>query len=235
MITDLKQSFKNAPEAVRNELAKQFEPLINKIVKQQQAKLHTDWNSLKSMAYEGLVQAMNTYEPGKVARDSLALKSKKDMDFKQYAAYMILNNIRNCSVQELNIVKLNHYALNNMKSEEVSSFVTVPLTNTIRDDDSDKDSTKSLMNMGLYESAKFSDGDVFQTLKTYIDANMKPADAKAFYEFFGICGYKEKQVREIAKELNVSSGRVSQRIKTVVNYIKSEPILWETLASLTSK
>lgn len=234
MIANLKQSFKNAPARTRNELAKQFEPLVNKIVKQQQSKLHTDWDSLKSMAYEGLVQAMNTYEPGKQAR-SEDKKLNKDMDFKQYAAYMILNNIRNCSVKELNVVKLNHYALKNMKDDEQSSFVTVPISSTVRDSDSDKESSKSLMNVGLYESAKFSDGDVFHTLKTHVDANINKIDADVFYKYFGICGREEKKVQEIAAEYGVSSGRISQRIKTVINYIKSEPILCETLASLVTK
>lgn len=232
-ITDLKQSFKDASPEVRNQLAIQFEPLVNKIVAQQFKIFQTDWNILKSMAYEGLVNAMNTYEPDK--KGSTTKSKGKGMDFKQYAAFMILNNIRNKTAEELNVVKLNGYAIANMKKEEVGTFVSVSISNAVRDNDSDTLQDRNPMALGLYETAKFADGDVFGTLKTMVDANMKPIDAEVFYRYFGICGYEEVQIQEIAEEMGVTSGRISQRVRTVIDYIKSEPILCESLASLLSK
>ena len=105
-ITNLRQSFINASATVRNQLAIQFEPLVNKIVKQQMAKLKTDWDTLKSMGHEGLVIAMNTYDP-----------EKSKMTFTQFAAFSILNNIRNCSCMELHTVKLSSYTQEQIKKQ----------------------------------------------------------------------------------------------------------------------
>lgn len=93
-ITDLRQSFANASAAVRNQLAIQFEPLVNRIVKQQSLILKMDWGSLKSMAYEGLVIAMNTYDP-----------TKSGMTFTQFAAFAMLNHIRTTSCVECHTVQ----------------------------------------------------------------------------------------------------------------------------------
>lgn len=231
-IVNLKQSFKNASPAVRNQLTLQFEPLINKITAQNHKKFHTDYMTIKSMAYEGFVQAMNEYEPGKAARNEEI--AKKDMDFKQYAAFRMLQNIRNRTAEELNIVKLNYYAIKGMKDEEKSSFVTVPIASMVNDSD-EKDSSKSLMDAGLYQSAHFADGDVFVNLKTEIDANCNKEDAEIFYRYMGLYGREESKVVDMAKEMNVTSGRISQRLNKVINYVRSNPNLCESLASLMSK
>lgn len=243
-ITNLRQSFANASQEVRNQLARQFEPLVNKIVAQQQKVLKTDWGTLKSMGYEGLAIAMNTYDP-----------ERSGMTFTQYAAFGILNNIRNCSCIELHTVKLTSYTQDQIrkandaakKAQEsnedpyvavaspagvgTTTFTSVSISN-VMNPQGDNDNMNREMRYGIYESAKFADGDIFEQLKLEVDEHCNKTDAYCFYHYFGICGYAEKQVTELADELNVTSGRISQRLKKVIDFIKKNENLCESLASL---
>lgn len=241
-ITNLRQSFANASQEVRNQLARQFEPLVNKIVAQQQKVLKTDWSTLKSMGYEGLAIAMNTYDP-----------DRSGMTFTQYAAFSILNNIRNCSCTELHTVKLTSYTQDQIrkvneaakKTQEDSDdpyiapnrgvgttmFTSVSISN-VTNSNGDNDNMNREMRYGIYESAKFANGDIFEQMKLEIDEHCNKTDAYCFYHYFGICGYPEKQVNELAEEFKVTSGRISQRLKKVIDFIKKDENLCEGLASL---
>lgn len=232
-ITNLRQSFANASNEVREQLARQFEPLVNRITKQQQQILKTDWYTLKSMAYEGLVIAMNTYDP-----------ERSKMTFTQFAAFAMLNHIRNSSCLELHTVKLTSYTQEqirkNAQNDEdgdgkigATTFTTVSISSCLNPDSDDTNQNRE-MKYGVYETAKFADGDPIEVLKVKVNDNCNETDAYCFYSYFGL-GVEEKQVAELAKELNVSSGRISQRIKKVVDYIKSDEDLLEVLASLTER
>ena len=240
-ITNLRQSFANASQEVRNQLAKQFTPLVNKIVGQQQKILKTDWGTLMSMGFEGLAIAMNTYDP-----------ERSGMTFTQYAAFSILNNIRNCSCIELHTVKLTSYTQDQIrkanaaakKAEETdetysgapagvgtTTFTSVSISN-VMNPSGDNDNMNREMRYGIYESAKFANGDIFEQIKVEVDSHCNKTDAYCFYHYFGICGYPEKQVIELAEELNVTSGRISQRLKKVIDFIKKDENLCEGLAAL---
>lgn len=241
-ITNLRQSFAAASEAVRNQLARQFTPLVNKIVAQQQKILRTDWSTLQSMGFEGLAIAMNTYDP-----------ERSGMTFTQFAAFSILNNIRNCSCTDLHTVKLTSYTQDQIRkaneaakkaqeSEDpyvqdvkagigTTTFTSVSISN-ITNPNGDNDNMNREMRYGVYETAKFADGDIFEQLKLEVDIHCNKTDAYCFYHYFGICGYDEKQVNELAEEFNVTSGRISQRIKKVIDYIKKDENLCESLANL---
>lgn len=245
-ITNLRQSFAEASAEVRNQLARQFEPLVNKIVAQQQKILKTDWDTLKSMGWEGLAIAMNTYDP-----------ERSGMTFTQFAAFSVLNNIRNRSCTDLHTVKLTSYTQDQIrkaneaakKAQEsddpyvqnltpagvgTTTFTSVSISN-VTNPQGGNDNMNREMRFGVYESAKFAEGDVFAELKVEVDARCNKIDAYCFYCYFGVCGYEEKQVNELASELGVTSGRVSQRIKKVIDFIKKDKTLCESLASLTEQ
>lgn len=229
-ITNLRQSFVNASAAIRNQLAIQFEPLVNKIAKQQMAKLKTDWDTLKSMGQEGLVIAMNTYDP-----------EKSKMTFTQFAAFSILNNIRNCSCMELHTVKLSSYTQEQIKKQAEGSrdsgsvvgtttFATVNLSTVMSPDESE--SSNREMRYGIYENATFAEGDIMGHLKVTITDKFNETDCYCFFSYYGICGYDEKKVTELADELKVTSGRISQRIRKIIDYIKKDSLLCEGLGQL---
>lgn len=221
-ITDLRQNFSQADLQTRNQLAIQFEPLVNKIVNQQVKILKTDWDTLKSMGYEGLVQAMNQYDP-----------TKSKMTFTQYAAFAILNNIRNRSCEELHTVKMTSYTQDQIRKGKITgtTFATVSMQACINPDSEDTNQNRE-MKYDCYVSAKFSDGDPMETLKTEVCSHCHPTDAQCFFCYYGVCGYEEKTVMDMAAEMGVTSGRISQRIKKVLDYIRHNESLKEILATL---
>ena len=227
-ITNLRQSFVNASAEVRNQLAKQFEPLRNKIVGQQYKRLKTNWDTLVSMANEGFVIALNTYDP-----------ERSQMTFTQFAAFSMLNNIRNCSCIELHTVKLTSYTQDQIKKQAEkgegpgTTFTSVSIS-AITNPAADNDNMNREMKYGVYESAKFGDGDPLELLKVMVEDNCNSTDAYCFLSYFGI-GYPEKQVIELAEELKVTSGRISQRIGKVTKYVKGNELLCESLASLLER
>lgn len=231
-IVNLRQSFKDAPQAIRNQLAIQFKPLIVKIVSQESKKLKTDWKTLESMAYEGFAIALNIYDP-----------ERSKMDFKSFAAYAMLNNIRNCSQIELHTVKLTAYMRDQVLAAGGTTFTTVSVDKFFASSGSGPvgyesnriDKRMLEMKYGIYENAKFADGDPMELLKYQIDTHCKAVDVECFCKYYGLFGYEETPVYKIAKEMDVTSGRVSQRIKTVLKYIKTDELLMDSLKSMTEK
>jgi hypothetical protein len=85
-------------ETEKNELVKQYEPLINKISGQFFESVHCSWEDLKSYAYEGFAIAIQKYD-----------ETRSSMNFTQYAAFSIRNNILTSINNELRTVKMSDY------------------------------------------------------------------------------------------------------------------------------
>lgn len=217
-ITNMRQSFANAPEAVRNALVAQFDRLINKITAQEYRKVDYPWDEIYSMALEGFVNAMNEYDP-----------ERSSMTFAQYAGFAILNNIHNRMTEECRTVRFTSYAVEQARKNGTTQFTTVRIDTSVSDDDDMKPRETRL---GMVEQEKFSNGDVYEYLYTRIDARFNETDCFCFYAYYGLKGMDEMQVAELAAKFHVTSGRISQRIKKVINYIKHDPDLCEMLGSL---
>ena len=153
-------------EKERNELAKQYEPLVNKLTKQYTSRIQVEWNVVKSMAQEGLVIAMNSYD-----------ETKSKMTFTQFAAFAIRNNILSKLDEELRTVKLSSYAQKKVKEAGESLFNTVSIDQPIP---ADADIKPREIVMGMYENAKFDDGDVYDYLYSRIDEKFIERDCKIF-------------------------------------------------------
>ena len=75
-------NYKALNEVEKNQLVLQYEPLINKLVNQFFKNVQCSWDDLKSYAYEGFALAIQKYD-----------SSCSTMNFTQYAAFAIRNNI----------------------------------------------------------------------------------------------------------------------------------------------
>ena len=226
---EITYSLKETTLAERNTIAKDYEPLVNKITKQMYTKNagRISWDDIKSMAYEGLVIAMNTYDPNRKT------KNGKPLNFTQFAAWSILNNIRTKLSEECRTVKMSAYMQAKAVEKGLSTFESKGFEDT-PDDDENVNSSKifnSLKNT-LYSNPKWEDGDIESFIYMKIESKFDKMDVELFYRFYGLHGYEEEKVMDLADELNVTSGRISQRIKKVVNYIKEEAELCEAIARL---
>ncbi len=202
----------------KDQLVKNYEPLINKLVGQFHDAVKCPWNDLKSMAYEGFALALKNYDP-----------NKSSMTFMQYAAFSIRNNILSSLDVELRTVKLSAYAQEQITKLGASTFNTVSIDQPYEGDDELKPRE---MVMGMYENEKFSNGDVFEYLYNRIDHEFNERDRMIFYKVFGLNGQDETPNKDIAKEYGVSEGLISQRLKKVITFIKHDKELCEMLGSL---
>lgn len=211
-------NYKELTQSEKNKLAINHEKLVNKLVNQFFSKGVGQWDQIKSMAYEGLAIAINSYDD-----------ERSKMTFTQYAAFAIRNNILTSLDNEMRTVKLSNYAQKKaMESGEA-------LWNTVRMNmnPNQSDDKKPLeIRLGMYENEKFSDGDVFEYLYTRVESTFTNEECKMFYMVFGLKGYDETKGKDIAKEMNVSEAKVSQKVKKIITWIKGDENLCEVLANL---
>lgn len=209
-------------EFEKNELVKKYEPLVNKMVRQFSEKVHAPWDDIKSMAYEGLAIAINTYD-----------SERSNMNFTQFAGFAIRNNILTSLNNELRTVKLSAYAQKKVVEYGESTFNTISIDSLHTNDDN----THIGMSSSKYYSAmsveaKFDDGDVFETLYYELENNFSDRDCKIFYMTFGLKNYDITKGKDIAELFNVSKGTVSVRVNIMINFIRKNEDLMEILANL---
>jgi RNA polymerase sigma factor (sigma-70 family) len=203
-------------EIEKNEFAKNYEPLVNKLTKQFVDKVHYPWDEIKSMAYEGLAIALNTYDP-----------NRSTMSFTQFAGFAIRNNILTCLDKEVRTIKLSAYAQKKVESRGESVFNTLSIDTNVCDDE-----CPSGYNRIPRQEETFSDGDVFETLYTKLGENFSTRDCEIFYRYFGLKSYDEEKGKDIAKYFGVSCSLVSNRLKAIIRYIQRDEDLVEILSNL---
>lgn len=200
-----------------NNLAKQYEPLVCKITYQFSSKTRVSWYDIKSMAYEGLALAFEKYDP-----------ERSKMSFTQYAAFAIRNNILTSLDNELRTVKMSNYAQKKAIEHGEAVFNSVSIDRPTRDDESHSVELK----LNMFYNEKFSDGDVFEYLYTRLEDQFNDRDCKIFYKSYGLHDEDIMKGKEIAKEMGVSEGLVSNRNKKIIEWIRKDTNLCEVLANL---
>lgn len=201
----------------KNQLVKQYEPLVCKITRQFTTKMCVPWNDVKSMAYEGLVLAFEKYD-----------ETRSKMSFTQYAAFAIRNNILTCLDNELRTVKMSNYAQKKAVEHGEALFNTVSIDQPTREDDN-----KPLeLKLNMFCDEKFSDGDVYEYLYIRLENQFNERDCNIFYKSFGLHNENTLKGKEIAKEMGVSEGLVSRQNKKIIEWIRTDNNLCEVLANL---
>lgn len=209
-------------EFEKNELVKKYEPLVNKMVRQFSEKVHAPWDDIKSMAYEGLAIAINTYD-----------SERSNMNFTQFAGFAIRNNILTSLNNELRTVKLSAYAQKKVVEYGESTFNTISIDSlNTNDDNTHIGMSSSKYYSAMSVEAKFDDGDVFETLYYELENNFSDRDCKIFYMTFGLKNYDITKGKDIAELFNVSKGTVSVRVNIMINFIRKNEDLMEILANL---
>lgn len=210
--------YQNLSEQEKNKLVAQYQPLINKLVNQFFSKVSCSWEDLQSYAYEGFALAICKYDV-----------ERSTMDFTQYAAYSIRNNILNSLNNELRTVKLDAHAQKIILEQGGSLFNTISIDHKSNDDDEMK-CQKIVLSAVVDE--KFSNGDVFEYLYSRLEDEFPYRECEMFYRTFGLKGFDQLKNKEIAPLYQVSEGLVSQKMKKIVTWIKKDTELCEQLSLL---
>lgn len=223
-------TYANISETEKNALVKKYEPLIAKLVNQFFSKGVAQWDQLKSMAYEGFALAINNYD-----------EDRSKMNFTQYAAFSIRNNILNGLNNELRTVKLSAYAQQKCKEwygedAKAATFNTVSLTTISSGGRGDgyngNDGCSMEFKLGLYANAKFADGDIYDYLYYRIESQFPKLTCEMFYHTFGLNDYDKLKGVELTKKFKVSATTVSIRVNRVIKWIREDNELCEMLANL---
>ena len=210
----------------QNALVAKYEPLVNKLTKQFVDKINVPWDDVKSMAYEGLAIAINSYDP-----------DRSKMTFLQYAGFAIRNNILTGLNNELRTVKLSAYAQKKAVERGDAVFNSVSIDYSNNDNPTDSGygfpgAPKRNEWSKLSTSDKWSDGDVFETLYSKLEENFPTRDCEIFYMTFGLKNYDELKGKDIADYFGISRSLVSVKVKGIIGFIQKDNDLVEILANL---
>jgi RNA polymerase sigma factor (sigma-70 family) len=213
----------NFTEREKNQFAKQYEPLVRKLVKQTVDKGFPEWDQIESAAWEGFAHAMKNYDP-----------QRSKLSFQQYAGWSIRNYILLSIDNELRTVKVDWY--NRKKAEErgdqIYQRISFDAGNSNDQDDNSQSNSKFKFD-GMHTRAKFDDGDVYEYMYTRLESNFSKENCDIFYRSFGLKGYNDIQKgKDIAKTVGVSEGAVSQKVKKIVTWMRNDAEMCEMLSNL---
>ena len=200
----------------------QYAPLVYKITKQFVSSVKMPWNDISSMAWEGLVLAFRSYDP-----------DRSNMTFVQFAAYSIRNNILTSIDYELRTVRMSAYAQKKASDQGLPSFTSVSMTAISGTNGSeDSDMTSKEYRYKLYEEIKPGYAKIMDGMYKKLEGKFSERDIKIFYMTFSLKDYDEYKCKDIAKHFKVSEGRVSQIVKHIIEYIRQDKDLKESLMDL---
>lgn len=209
--------------AGRNACAKQYIPMIHKIVNEFVGKSRLDKHELLSAGMQGFTDAMNDWrKPG---------KEENSVPFKTYAAYrvrqQILNDINTLSFS----VKTNWYGVKKMGASMLNA---VSLDGFKNDDGEFKQDHLGFMGVENpdYNLSK-SEEDNWEELYKIIENTFKQRDIDVFYRYFGLKGHNKEKGKDIARSLGISPALVAGIVKDgILKKLKSIPKAMEILQDL---
>lgn len=205
----------------RNACVIQHEGLICKITDQFVKKVNMPWEDIKSMAYEGFIIAMDTYDP-----------NRSNLTFTQFAGWSIRNRILALISEECRTVKMSAYYAKKAIARGDTTFTSVSLTDKVMMPDHSAD--VEMVNSPFVVSDKFSDGDVLETLYSKIEEEFSVRDCEIFYRRFGLKDYGEFTGKELADYFGKSSSYISCKLKNILTFIRKDEELCEMLAGLVN-
>lgn len=187
----------------RNAAAKQYAPLINKIVNQYANRSSLSRSDLMSVAMTGFVDAMNDYGKN---------KDDKQILFITYASYRIQQAILN---------EITKYGPKDSLTKSIDNILTdIEKYEPLAVDDSMSNDLKS-------ELKHWDD------LYKLIESNFKQRDCDIFYRYFGINGYKKEKSKDIAKSLGMSEGNIrNSAINKMLAFLKRDQRALDILQEL---
>lgn len=206
----------------RNACAKQYMPLVHKIVNGYVGKSKLSKPELISAGLHGFTSAMNDWRKN---------GDESAVPFKTYAAYrvkqQILNDINNLSYT----IKTNQYGIAKMGS---TALTALSLDSAPRDAEGEfkQDRLKALGKEDSAMNLSPSERENWNTLFKLIEGTFKQRDVDVFYRYFGLKGYQKEKGKDIAKSLGIGPSMVTGIVKTILGKLKDNPKAMEILMDI---
>lgn len=210
--------------AGRNACAKQYMPMVHKIVNSYVGKSKLSKPELMSAGLQGFTDAMNEWRKS---------GDGSSVSFKTYAAYRVKQQILNDINQLSYTVSTNWYGVQKMGASMLSA---VSIDGMIGDEDNEfkQDRLEFLGEEPNYNLTRTEESN-WNELYKLIESTFKQRDVDVFYRYFGLKGYNKEKAKDIAKSLGISPQLITSIIKdTILKRLKSNPKAMEILSELQS-
>lgn len=202
----------------RNMVAKEFRPLMAKIVNQWDGQCPLDRELLYMQAEYGLVYAMNHFKEG------------TSQNFIQYAAWCMRNWILNGIAEFGSTVRINPGRRKKMLDEGESVYVTVPIE---RDGSQEPEINRYIcQNPEEIEFETVPKETVMKRLTDFVDSRFNERAKDIFYSTYELKGHKKMKGVELCKKYNCTAPLISQINRSVIDAIRENKSLMEVLDSI---
>ena len=213
-------------ETGRNNIAKQYAPIVFKLVKQFEGTSPLSKEELLSAGMVGLTYAMNTFrKPDEIDNDIFgdeidkkeAMKAKS-LSFKQYAAWCIRNKIFYDIQKYSHKIRMGQYGYYKTKGDEVQP-IYISLDKTSDNEHFNIDYFGELAQTG---SSRRGEDRIWKKLFDLISNRFPIRDVIIFKKYFGLEEYEKEKATSIAKEFKISNSRVTFIINNIIKFLKND-------------
>ena len=209
-------------------------PLVHKLVKQYENASALSKEDLLSSALEGLTDAMNEY---KNPEELEKLGKTGDMSFTSYAAYRIKQAILKEMTDNSRNVKISNYYQDKLKDagEDLTREFSIDRMFASSDDEEPMsiDRFFGLSDEDNILSMKEKE-EIYQKIFKRIESKFSSRDCTILYKVWGVNGYKREKVKDIAKELGISSPAVVQACGRIIKFVASDKYCQEIYSAYES-
>lgn len=203
-------------EREKEEYARQYTPLVYKIVNQNKDKSPLTYEDLLGFGFEGLADAMNTY------------REDSGQSFLQYAGYRIFYFIMNGTNKEGHIVSFSDYQQKKAREEGRPTFISQRIVSKT-DENGDE-------HWNIPEPSVNPDivgvGQALEDIKIFVASHFSQRDTDIFFQTFGLGVQDDVPRVQIAKQYKISSAAITYVNQRIINAIREEVSLREELEDL---
>lgn len=231
-------------EKGRNEIVRQYEPLIHKIIRQWIGKSNLGVDDLLSVALEGMTYAINTFGKRKVrGENGKWVEAEKDekvasYSFTQYAAYCIDNWIKEEIKHHSHTVRIPASQQKKQRTEQGFNSKN----NSISGDtvikggsDDNKRSLFDILDTGENGNKNIDSEDLdnlWKKIYKKLEDNFKERDLEIFYSAFGLNGYELIKGKALAKKYDIVESAITAIKKKVIAFIRKDKDLYTAFSEI---
>lgn len=227
-------------EKGRSAVIKQYGPLVYKIANQFIGKENLDKAELISVGFEGLTQAMNTYQKPIVksefeddAEREEAEKAKRT-SFKTWASYKIRWAILGEIYDNSRTIRMSYNDRRNAYTKGETTNLTTSLDSMVGKDGEEGSMQDHIAGLATTDTLTAGEQQKrWDKLFDVLGKHFSKRDMVVFLKYFGLGGEKEEKGKDIAAEFNMTPAMVTHIVtKKILPYIKSNEDLMDIMSDL---
>ena len=207
----------------RNELAKQYGPLVIKVANQIAGKCGANVEDCISAGNVGLVYAIDNYN------------ENSSQSFTQYGAYMIRYFILNDLNDNAHTIRVNRDQQKVLQAKGMSVNLTTSLDAELPNTDGETNLQRYVKGddeSSVYMSVDPDEDTQWAVLINKLSKVFSERDMDIFCSTFGLQGRKELKGKDIAKKYGVSAAAVTQVRNKIIKFLRTDKEMKSILVDL---